>query len=496
MRNQLSQGLPILMVGRGGVLGRAGLAVPPRWILAIDMLVLATLPLLSCIDIATDGKLSRIYYSVFLIGLLLIKLIVLPGLSISYARATRSALAYLFSARNRLWVALFLYLLLIMVAHMRGIYSGTMQLWSFIGFLLWSLSTFLFVYLAVVMHAPAGRVKALIGAYFSGMAVYLVVNFAAYAAGMHGTFKLEDGLGANRLMSFVGIQMSRLSFPISSGPTAFGPIAGMLATIGLVLLFFGTGGWRRLLGLSAVFLGLAGLFLVDSRSALVSVPLALLISTFFIRVPSSRKYLLLVSMLLPLVPLLMVGLIKLIEYSDLAALLQRQSGFAQRLGVASGRENIWLGVMHILAQLDPLHIVGYGAYGQVISGASKEYSWVFSQFGASIATAHNASLQVILDMGYIGCAVWVFLIYQIQKAYADGLKFNDLPEATLLFGSASVYFVISGFFDVSTTFYQTDTYPLFLAIVGLLVAHGYLNSAVSASVSRGHLPLETKCFGV
>lgn len=472
------------MVGRGGVRGRAGLAVPPRWILAIDMLVLATLPLLSCIDIATDGKLSRIYYSAFLIGLLLIKLIVLPALSISYARATRSALAYLFSVRNRLWVALFLYLLLIMVAHMRGIYSGTMHLGSFIGFLLWSLSTFLFVYLAVVMHAPAGRVNALIGAYFSGMAVYLVVNFAAYAAGMHGTFKLEDDLGANRLMSFVGIQMARLSFPISAGPTAFGPIAGMLATIGLVLLFFGTGGWRRLFGLSAVFLGLAGLFLVDSRSALVSVPLALLISTLLTRVPFARKYLLLASILLPLVPLLMVGLIQLIEYSDLAALLQRQSGFAQRLGVASGRENIWLGVMHILAQLDPLHIVGYGAYGQVISGASKEYSWVFGQFGTSLATAHNASLQVILDMGYLGLAVWVLMIYNLQQAWIGGLKFDSFSGSAQLFGATCICFIVSGFFDVSTTFYQSDTFPLFVGLAAFLVAQTYLSMPVKVLDKR------------
>lgn len=460
---------------------------PPRWILFLDMLIFCMLPLLSCIDIATDGKLSRIYYSLLLIGLLLIKLIVLPAVSIHYMRAQQTAIGYLITGKNKLWMALFLYLLVIFIAHIRGFFTGTMPFGAFFGFALWALSTFVFVYLSVAMHMLAGREKYLIGAFFGGLALYLCVNFVAYALGFHGTIAaLPSEYGGNRLMSLIGLSTNRLTFPISSGPTAFGPIAGMLTTIGLCLLMFSKSKLQRFAGLLAALLGLIGVFLVDSRSALVSIPMALVLAFSFARSAKLRKVWLAFAVLLPLVPLIMVGIVQIMSQTEIAAVFQRQGGFAQKLGVASGRESIWMSVMHFFANPDPIHIIGFGAYGQIISGVSREYSWVFNQAGAALATAHNASLQVLLDCGYVGVAIWVLLVYRVQRAALQSVDLARFPDAALLLSASSFYFVISGFFDVSTTFYQADTFPLFLGIVAILVAIQFgvsINQGLSPSVA-------------
>lgn len=476
------------------VLALKSQVAPPRWVLLLDMLIISILPLLSSIDLATGGKLSRIYYSLLLIGLLMIKIIILPAVSIHYMRAQQAAIGYLITGKNKLWIALFLYLLVIFVAHMRGMFNGTMPSSAFMGFALWTLSTFFFVYLSLAMHMLAGRENYLFAAFFGGLALYLCVNFAAYAAGFHGSMTTEGDYGGNRLLSFVGISGDRISFPISSGPTAFGPIAGMLTTIGLCLLIFPNTRMQRFFGFLAALLGLVGVFLVDSRSALVSIPMAFFLAYSFTRSAKLRKTLLVFVVLLPFVPLIMVGIVQVLSQTEIAAVFQRQSGFAQKLGVASGRENIWLSVIHLFANPDPIHFVGFGAYGHIISGVSKEYSWVFNQAGAALATAHNASLQVLLDCGYIGVAIWVVLVYRVQKATLQSVDFVRFPDAALLLSATSFYFIISGFFDVSTTFYQADTFPLFLGVVAILVAiqfGAFKNHILSSSV-RVHGPRNTK----
>lgn len=446
----------------------------PRWSRWLDMLILLLLPLLSCIDLASGGKLSRVYYSMLLIGVTMIKLILFPALSLGYSRAQGEALRYLFSAKNKLWLALVSYIFLLIIAHMRAIYAGYMPLGAFVGVALWSFSTFLFVYLAFTVHARSGHGEQLVIAMFAGLALFILVNFAVYKFGLRGAAVALDPSGdGNRLMSLVGKPMARLSFPISSGPTAFGPIAGMLASAALCMLFYSHGWPKKSLGIPAFLLGLLGMFLVDSRSALVCVPLALFATSLMQWRRIGRRGLMTCVAILPIVPLAMIGIVKLVSLSDIASLFQRQGHFAQKLGIASGRENIWVSVLDVFSQFDPVHVVGYGAFGQIVSGASKNYSWLFNQIGPASTTAHNAALQVLLDIGYLGLVIWLWMIYEMLQRTQYFHRPTRSRFIARLLGVTGLYYIVTGFFDASTNFYQADTFPFFIAFLAVLIASDF-----------------------
>jgi O-antigen ligase len=99
---------------------------------------------------------------------------------------------------------------------------------------------------------------------------------------------------------------------------------------------------------------------------------------------------------------------------------------------ATGRSKIWSIVGQFLSHPHVEDLIGYGAYGQVRSGVSAQYAYLFHIEHPEFVSAHNIALQTVLDMGYIGLAVFVFfLMVVINSARASNQK-TDTPESAAL----------------------------------------------------------------
>jgi hypothetical protein len=357
---------------------------------------------------------------------------------------------------------------------------------AFLGFDVWSGAIFLYIYFTLASEDSDTRRKTLVVSFLGGLGVYLIANFLSLGLGFRGKMEIED-YGASRLMSLLGLAVNRINFPLSAGPTAFGPIAGMFSCIGICLLISGRTAILRIVGALSTVAGFAGVFLVDSRTAFVCVPLVIAIAHMSVRRVALRAVLVKSPFIIPFVPVFLVGFIKLIQTAGIASLFQRDGTFAQKLGLASGRDDIWIIVLRTLSDFDPIHLIGYGVWGQVISGISREYSWIFSQVMTTSASTHNASFQVVLDMGYIGLGAWIFLLYRLLKASSSNLHASIGSTLPFVFWSLALYFILTGIFDVSTTFYQSDSFPIFLGLISCQIAFGYRAERQDACDASGRL---------
>jgi hypothetical protein len=103
-----------------------------------------------------------------------------------------------------------------------------------------------------------------------------------------------------------------------------------------------------------------------------------------------------------LFPLILLGGLAIIP----ADWWEAAGGAARQLVSLSNREAIWRAVLGELRAFQPVHLVGFGAYGQVASGLSAAYAPYFSAYVyASLASAHNAFLQTVLEIGYLGAGI-------------------------------------------------------------------------------------------
>jgi O-antigen ligase len=94
---------------------------------------------------------------------------------------------------------------------------------------------------------------------------------------------------------------------------------------------------------------------------------------------------------------------------DAFSFLSRSSGDLQ---TGNSRFLIWGISFAEFAQFKPIHLIGYGEYGHLGSGASKLWENIFSNWEDSgNKTPHNTMLVIMFDTGYIGLFFYISLLY-------------------------------------------------------------------------------------
>jgi O-antigen ligase len=113
--------------------------------------------------------------------------------------------------------------------------------------------------------------------------------------------------------------------------------------------------------------------------------------------------------------------------------LNRNSGNGT-FATATGRSKIWSIVVQFLSHPHAEDLIGYGAYGQVRSGVGYQYAYLFSYTEhPEFANVHSVALQTILDMGYIGLALFlIFLVVAINSARSSYQRSHTPESAALL----------------------------------------------------------------
>jgi hypothetical protein len=278
---------------------------------------------------------------------------------------------------------------------------------------------------------------------------YCATNLMAWMFGVSSTNYVGATQDQAQILSYFGISMARVLFPMSWGVNNFAVVAGVTMTMGLVKLAK-DGRWR-----SAPFLigiPLVCLLLTDSRAALACSVIA---SFAAVKAPRLSR--------MGLVLFWVAG--ALIVSSDVlpsVAFGSRQDG----LGTLTGRDLIWAAGLLELGKFEPQHILGFGHYGQFESGLSSVYGALFGGYSdhPELISLHNTYLQAVMDIGYVGLVIMFMFMFSAIKALGRLQYLHWTYSAAL---AALMFLAMNGLTEVTMSFYQPWIILLLASIVGM-----------------------------
>lgn len=419
----------------------------------LDCLALLLLPLLMNLSAVPQIPMQKSIVLLFFGTLLFKNIIIYPSRSRLSAQMANESFADVFSRENvALWLLISL-LLLFTLADVRG---GFLELNPMLAFFSVFLRFFvLLFYLSsiITLNRTDRARRALIISLACGAALFVAVNIAAYGAGLRGA--LED-VGPNKMLSIVGISIARASMPFAAGVNNFGAMAGFAVVVGYTLTRY-----SRLTGCIVTALGLAGVILADSRASLAVALVTCLAIVCMRRLNSHLRWLPAVVFLMPLV---LYGANAVLKNTSAQTLIARD-GFGQQLGPLTGRDLVWKSAIDVFADAHPIHLVGYGASGQITSGATRGYAWIFAEPAwASRHSLHNAALQVTIEIGYIGLVLWLLLWWRLMRSLAARWRKGHSVETSVL-TSMAVFIALGGVMEVSGTPSYPDVFAIFILLV-------------------------------
>jgi O-antigen ligase len=128
------------------------------------------------------------------------------------------------------------------------------------------------------------------------------------------------------------------------------------------------------------------------------------------------------------------------------------------LATGNGRIYIWQATQRQLEHSDIFHLLfGFGADGQVTSGASLQYAYLFEGTpNPLLVHVHNLALQTLLDMGIVGLVLLVVtVVIAIARPEATNRLSPGGPVAVLLAGALMLF--VTGATETSPTYRTQDT---------------------------------------
>jgi O-antigen ligase len=261
---------------------------------------------------------------------------------------------------------------------------------------------------------------------------FVAIDLALYVIGF--SFRSDAGQtptndGSAQLLGLIGIHTSRVNdLPLSPGSNGTGEAAA-LAIVICAVLAYRSHGRQRLVALGGVLVSIPTILLVDSRGPLAYALLALIMLILLPR--WARRAVAIVPMLLLVAPAIILFVVG--QLGSLSSVLSRNQGNGSFL-TATGRSKIWSIVVHFLSHPRAEDLIGWGAYGQIKSGVAAQYVYLFRYTeDPEFTSVHSIALQTILDMGYIGLAIFVvFLMVVINSARVSYEKANTPESAALL----------------------------------------------------------------
>lgn len=236
-------------------------------------------------------------------------------------------------------------------------------------------------------------------------ATYVTVNVVLHLMGvgpLQEVYGPEVSHSSGTILQAIGIPGSRVQFPLAGGINALGPICAVALAMSLVLAL------RReqtKLAIAGVVVSIYAIVAIDSRGALV---FSLGAVALVFAAPRARKLQIRwVVLLLPVLPVLLGGV--LATFSASRSFGRDSPSYDPTTG--GGRTVVWRAVAVTLATPRPENLYGYGQNGQLASGASLNYAYLFGrQDSRYLASAHNMLLQTALNIGWAGALLLLGLM--------------------------------------------------------------------------------------
>jgi hypothetical protein len=284
--------------------------------------------------------------------------------------------------------------------------------------------------------------------------VFVAINVALQVAGFVPPDQ-EPSTGQATMLQLVGVSTERVSFPMSGGFNGIGPTA----VAGLVVS--GTFLQRRIRprwALAGTLLSLYVIFAIDSRGALLFAVLAIALAT---AAPRARnRGFGWVAIALPVLPVLLVLALTGLAETEVRADLNRQG--VGDISTGTGRTLVWDEVTKVLTKPSLDNVWGYGAKGQIESGASVNYSTLFSDPDPLSHSAHNLVLQTALDTGWLGAALLIALAAIVMTRLT---RFSLINARYAALRNAALALLLLGIVQAAPTPVHSDSFAFWLLVV-------------------------------
>ena len=319
-------------------------------------------------------------------------------------------------------------------------------------------------------------------------AVYLAVN-VIMQAGSFGPSRFVDpgekalsaGEGAS-LLKLIGISAQRIEFPLASGINTTGAVAaGGFAAATLLAIYSNAFPRRLTVPLAAV--SLYGALATDSRVALLGAIIMIVLAVLAPRVRLAT----LTVLILSLAPATLVAISGRLGGVSLLSTFAR--GRAGELNTLNGRDYIWKGAWRVAGKLNWHTLVGWGADGQITSGASRNYAYIFRGSPTpTIYTSHNILLQSILDGGYLSLGVYLMTVLVVVQCMDRAIK--AVPRSPIIALRASLLVVLfTGITEALPTYNNDDCLAVALIAFGAAAAMRVPGTVRVPSSSRSRKPV-------
>jgi len=429
-----------------------------------DCVILFLLPSIINITVVPELHVSRPIVSLLFISLLLKNVFLYSAISGEWGARVSKAFSLTFSKKNITLIFLMTLVALYTLANVRAGYLGLLSPISYVGSFVWTLAILLYLLSVVSLNDSKSSRGMLIVSLVCGLGFFIAVNVISHMAGMRGFNSIED-VGQNKILSLIGIQAQRARLPFTSGVNNFGAMSGLVAVVGFALVRSSRGFPLFAIGSIVAALGFVGGILVDSRGSL---GIALVVCVILLILTSKTRWKIGIGFLPLLVlvaPIIIYAASYIISNTGLAKFFVRDGALAHRLGVLTGRDFVWESAFRILSEPIPMHLIGYGTFGQVTSGAIKGYAWIFLELPAlARQSLHNNNIQVIFDIGYIGLFIWVsFCMALMRDLCIDWNHRKHSFEAVVPMAMACCIF-LGGIIEVGGSPYYPDIFVLLMFI--------------------------------
>lgn len=311
--------------------------------------------------------------------------------------------------------------------------------------------------------------------------VYAVINLLMARAGFQAPGSTGSTAGTQaQLLGLLGVSGARQAYPLATSINLYSIVASS-SVAGLVVLRLRAPQYLpRIVAWPTILICLYEVISGDSRATLLWALLVVAIFVLRRRYRGSPW----IAFVIPFFPLIVIGALHVVASTGIASAFNRsgagQTNFGS-LATGTGRVYIWRGVWQVLQHFQLQDLIGWGAAGQIQSGASTHYAFVFPNDPLAYTVfTHSVTLQAILDEGYIGLAILVAVIWRTFVLLSRHLRAEPNSPAAALVAMLLVS-VLSGATEVSPSYYAEEILLMVFLIAGAAAALGTIGSRAQES---------------
>lgn len=289
--------------------------------------------------------------------------------------------------------------------------------------------------------------------------IYCIINLLLWAASINVSDSDSTNIGQSMLLAKIGLNVTRVKFPLASGINSFSTVVGAVLTLAIPFFIYTKG--RAIIGLVSIASMVIVILLTDSRSALFYPFFIFILFHFSYKKKAFKKSLNLLPYVPIIGPFILIITLQYIASSDAMSYFMRSDTDLEN---GNSRVIIWSAAVLEFLQVKVIHLIGYGDYGHVASGASSQWSALFELWGNSDTMhPHNSTLAILFDYGYIGLATYLICLKNVVSVFKKPLRYPSLTSILTL--SFILYLTLIGLSESFFGFYYLNSLQLLFAVV-------------------------------